>query len=139
MNKFFPKVRLFQQACPMWVPLIENNEYASPGGKFFIRKYADELLSKCETIDSIILACTHYPLILEELRRVVPSNVQLISQGPIVSERLVDYLRRHPEIDDRLIKNGSSAYYTTDSTLEFEKHASSFLGKTVEAKHLELE
>jgi glutamate racemase len=136
--KSFPAVQVFQQACPMWVPLIENNEHLSPGADYFIKEYIDRLLAQSADIDSILLACTHYPLIKDKIMQFVPTGVNLLSQGDIVAKSLVDYLLRHPEIEERCSKNGQSHFYTTDSTQDFDNHAAIFYGKPVQSKHLVL-
>ena len=94
IKKFFPGVKVFQQACPLWVPLIENNEHQTPGADYFVKKYADELLAQSAEIDTVLLACTHYPLLMEKLRAYFPSSIQLIAQGDIVAESLANYLTR---------------------------------------------
>jgi glutamate racemase len=138
INKFFPDVNVFQQACPMWVPLVENNEHLSTGADYFVKKYIDNLLSQSSDIDVIILACTHYPLLIPKIRQYLPSNIQILSQGELVARSLVDYLKRHPEIDMLCTKNGKYDYYTTESVIDFNNKAALFLGKTVESIHLHL-
>jgi glutamate racemase len=138
INKFFPDVNVFQQACPMWVPLVENNEHLSTGADYFVKKYIDNLLSQSSDIDVIILACTHYPLLIPKIRQYLPSNIQILSQGELVARSLVEYLKRHPEIDMLCTKNGKYDYYTTESVIDFNNKAALFLGKTVESIHLHL-
>jgi glutamate racemase len=138
INKFFPDVNVFQQACPMWVPLVENNEHLSTGADYFVKKYIDNLLSQSSDIDVIILACTHYPLLIPKIRQYLPSNIQILSQGELVARSLVEYLKRHPEIDILCTKNGKYDYYTTESVIDFNNKAALFLGKTVESIHLHL-
>lgn len=138
IEKFFPSLQVFQQACPMWVPLIENNEHHNPGADYFVKEYIQKLLSQSADIDTILLACTHYPLIKDKIMEQVPSTTKIISQGEIVAESLVDYLHRHPEIENRCSKNGETIFYTTDSPRDFDNHASIFYGKGVHSKHLEL-
>jgi glutamate racemase len=138
IEKFFPDIHVFQQACPMWVPLVENNEYNSAGGDYFIKNDIGKLMSQSKNIDTILLACTHYPLLKNKIMQYISPGVQLISQGEIVADSLVNYLKRHPEIDNRCSKNGTMAFYTTDSTEDFDNHAAIFYNKTVKSNHLSL-
>ena len=138
ISKFAPEVTVTQEACPMWVPLVENNEYDKEGADYFIRKHIENLLSKDGEIDTILLACTHYPLLMDKLIKYVPDNVRILSQGEIVAESLASYLTRHPEIEKRCTKNGSRTFYTTDSEEDFESHAAIFFGEQVDAHYVEL-
>lgn len=131
--KFAPEVKVHQQACPLWVPLIEHKEYDTEGGHFFIKKYVNELLSKGD-IDTIILACTHYPIIADLIQKYVPENVKLISQGEIVADRLKDYLSRHQWMENKLSKNHSIEYLTTENPEVFNRKSSLFLDETVNSK-----
>lgn len=137
-GKFFPDLQVHQQACPLWVPLIENNEFENDGAEFFIRKYVDELMNRSASIDTVLLACTHYPIIADQIRKVLPEKVTLLSQGAIVAEGLKDYLARHPEMDARISRAGKRTFYTTDSTEDFDKHAALFYGREVKASHIDL-
>ena len=141
IEKFFPGVKVHQQACPMWVPIVENREYDQEGADYFVKKYTRELLESSPEIDCILLACTHYPLLYPKIRETVPSNIQILSQGQIVADSLGNYLERHPEIEKRLSKNegvGLRQFYTTDSTEDFDNHASIFFGTAVKSEHVEL-
>ena len=138
INKFFPDVEVIQQACPMWVPIIENNELESEGAQYFYEKYVNELISQEKNIDAILLACTHYPLIEHLLKPLLPKNVQLISQGKIVAGSLQDYLRRHPEVREKCSRNNQLAFFTTDSTVDFDRHSAIFYGKEVQSRHVQL-
>jgi glutamate racemase len=138
INKFDPDVKVFQEACPMWVPLVENNEYDKAGADYFIHKNLQNLLSKDENIDTLLLACTHYPLLMNKLRQYVPQNIGIISQGEIVAESLAGYLVKHPEMETRCRKNGTRSFYTTDSEEDFNSHAAVFFGERVKSKHLAL-
>lgn len=138
INKFHPNVRVVQEACPMWVPLVEYNEYNSEGADYFIEKNLAGLLSKDSQIDTILLACTHYPLLIDKIKKYVPGNVRIVSQGVIVAESLDNYLERHPEMEVRCTKGGSRAFYTTDSEEDFNNHAAIFFGEPVESRHLAL-
>ena len=138
IQKFYPEVNVFQQACPMWVPLVENNEYNLPGADYFIQKNIDDLLSQSSQIDTILLACTHYPLLIEKIKKAVPGNVTILSQGEIVADSLQAYLNKHTEIAENCSKNGQIAFFTTDSTEDFDNHAAVFYGKPVKSTHLTL-
>ncbi|MGN6533944.1 MAG: glutamate racemase [Ginsengibacter sp.] len=138
IEKAFPAIKVFQHACPMWVPLVENNEYNSEGADFFIKKDIEILLKKSREIDSILLACTHYPLLLEKIKKHLPENIKVISQGIIIANSLMDYLQRHPEIETKCSKNRTLEFYTTDSTEDFDKHSEAFFGEKVNSKHIDL-
>lgn len=138
IEKFFPGVEVHQQACPMWVPLIENNEHTGPGADYFVKEYTDALLQQNAGIDTILLGCTHYPLLSSKIKDVLPPGVQVVSQGEIVAQSLADYLRRHPEMEERLLKQQQRHFFTTDSTADFDAHARLFYGKEVSSAHVEL-
>jgi glutamate racemase len=135
--RFFPDMQVFQQACPMWVPLVENNEHEGPGADYFVEKYLDELLVQSPLIDTVVLGCTHYPLLAHKIRQYLPEKIQLLSQGNIVAESLADYLRRHPEIEQLCSKGAETAYFTTESAADFDAKAAIFLGETVHSQHLQ--
>lgn len=134
--KFFPEIKVFQQACPMWVPLIENNELDGIGANYFVEKYIHQLFMQSQNIDTIILGCTHYPLLKPLIEKHLPENVQIITQGSIVADGLKNYLVRHPEMEMRISKTNTREFFTTDSTDIFDKHASLFFGKEIQSKHL---
>jgi glutamate racemase len=136
IQKFFPELKVFQQACPLLVPLIENNEHQGAGADYFIRKYADALLAQSSAIDTVILGCTHYPLVLDKLRSCFPASIRLVSQGDIVAESLAAYLIRHPEIDKRCSKNGKITFFTTDSPEDFDRHAGIFYEKGIHSEEV---
>jgi len=138
INKFHPGLNVYQEACPMWVPLIENNEFNSPGADYFVKKHIDNLLSKSAEIDCILLACTHYPLMIDKINQFVPPDTKVLSQGSIVARSLQNYLMRHPEIDKNCSKTGKKDFYTTDSTEDFDNHAAVFFGLPVKSTHLAL-
>ena len=128
-----------QQACPMWVPLVENDEMATPGADYFIQKDLAALFAKDPAIDCLILGCTHYPLLIDSIRKYLPEQgVQLIEQGKIVTQSLKDYLRRHPEMDLKCSKGGSVSYLTTEQVELFESRARQFMGQAVEAHKIHL-
>jgi len=136
INKFFPDIIVHQQACPMWVPLIENNEHENEGANYFVKKYLNQLLAKANDIDTILLACTHYPLLINKIKAAVPANIKIISQGEIVAASLANYLIRHPEIEETCTKNSQSTFYTTDATSDFDEKATIFYGSQVRSKYL---
>jgi len=123
-----------QEACPIWVPLVENNEIDSSGTDYFVGKNISNLLAADPEIDSIILGCTHYPLLLPTIRKFVPENIHLLEQGKVVSSKLVEYLRRHPELDDKCTKSGIVKYYSTENDEVFEKNASTFIGREIKSE-----
>lgn len=127
-------VKTTQEACPIWVPLVENNEIDSPGTEYFVSKNIHNLLSSDPEIDSIILGCTHYPLLLPVIRKFVPDGIQLLEQGKVVTSKLVEYLSRHPEMDQRCSKSGLVKYYTTENVEIFEKNAATFIGQSVKCE-----
>ena len=138
IEKFFPAVSVYQQACPMWVPLVENNEHLSTGADYFIEKNVRELLDQSARIDTILLACTHYPLLIDKLKQYVPQGTTVLSQGKIVADSLADYLNRHTDLADRCTQNGGLKFFTTDSAADFDDHGALFFGKPVQSTHLEL-
>jgi glutamate racemase len=138
IQKFYPDVHVFQQACPLWVPLVENNEYNSPGADHFIQKNIGQLLQQSGSIDTVLLACTHYPLLMEKIKKALPANITILSQGEIVANSLKLYLEKHTEIEEKCSKNGQLSFYTTDSSEDFDSHAAIFYGKQVKSQHLSL-
>lgn len=138
VHKFFPDIQVVQEACPMWVPLIENNEHNKAGADYFVKKNLDQLMAKSAEIDTILLACTHYPLLAPKIRQYLPAGVKLISQGEIVADSLVAYLERHPEMGARISARGDQKFYTTDDAGDFEQKAGIFYGQPVKAARIEL-
>lgn len=136
--KFSPDVKLSQEACPMWVPLVENNEYQSAGADYFIKKHVDRLLQKDAAIDTILLACTHYPLLINKIQQNLPASISVISQGVIVAKSLCTYLEKHNELAASCSKNKCRKFFTTGETEDFNNHASLFFGENIEAQHLDL-
>lgn len=136
--KLHPDIVVTGHACPMWVPLVENYEYDSPGADYFVRRDIEQLLNRDPAIDAIILGCTHFPLLLKKIRAYTPAHVQLISQGEYVAESLRDYLMRHPEMDFRLTRNASATFLTTEQPKGFAASAAIFLGHDVEAQQVSL-
>jgi glutamate racemase len=126
------------EACPMWVPLIENNEHNSEGADYFIQKNVQNLLSADPLIDTVMLGCTHYPLLTDKIQSFLPEGISIVSQGDIVAQSLADYLKRHPEMEEKCSKNGSIRYFTTESVEKFASSASIFLNEVIHAEHIDL-
>ncbi len=136
LKKFFPTVRLTQQACPMWVPLIENNEHENSGADFFVKKCLDELLSKAPDMDVLLLACTHYPLLEPKIKAHIPNYIHVLGQGEIVAKSLENYLERHLEMKELCSTNGDRRFLTTDKTAIFDTHAGIFLGREIQSERV---
>lgn len=134
----FPDIKVFQQACPMWVPLVENNEHESPGADYFVKKYLDALMVQSGNIDTILLGCTHYPLLIGKIRQYLPAGVEVISQGEIVAEKLENYLVRHPRMEKMCSRGGRVEYLTTESAAGFDTMAAVFMGEQVHSRHVRL-
>ncbi|MEI5984134.1 MULTISPECIES: glutamate racemase [Sphingobacterium] len=134
INKFHPEIEVFQHACPLWVPIVENNEMDSEGSQFFVQEDLKELLAMSPDMDTILLACTHYPLLLPIIEQFVPKGINIISQGELVAESLVDYLKRHPEVDEKCSKSGELKFYTTDDPVDFNLKAELFFGRKIESE-----
>lgn len=139
IHKLFPDIRVSGVACPMWVSLVENNESQNEGTDYFIRKYIDQLLTKDPQIDTVLLGCTHFPILLPKIRQYIPEHISVISQGEYVAQSLKDYLRRHPEMDAKCTKNGNCSFYTTEAEEKFTESASTFLQQQIRVKHITLE
>ncbi len=136
--KLHPHLKLSGEACPMWVPLVENKEYDKPGADYFVKQHVDNLLQKDNLIDAIILGCTHYPLLIDKIKKFIPQNIKIISQGKYVANSLREYLLRHPEMDAMCSKNGTVSYFTTESTEKFTESASLFLNENIVSKKITL-
>lgn len=136
--KFFPQFRTVSVECPMWVPLVENREYDSPGANYFVEKYVEELFAQEPEIDTIILGCTHYPLLIEKIRRQVADRATIVTQGELVAASLRDYLNRHPEMDAKCTRGGSCTYLTTENPDKFTDLAATFMQAPVRAEHIVL-
>ncbi len=134
--RFYPELIVYQEACPMWVPLIENNEIETEGADYFIKKHLNQLLTRDSKIDTIILGCTHYPLLIEKIKKHLPAAITLLSQGEIIADSLMDYLNRHSALEAECSKGGTIQFFTTDSPGNFDKAASLFFGKEVKSEHL---
>ncbi|HCX24501.1 MAG: glutamate racemase [Flammeovirgaceae bacterium] len=138
INKKFPDLIVHQQACPMWVPLVENNEHLNDGADYFIKEYLDELFTQSSEIDTILLACTHYPLLIDKIKKYAPEGITILNQGEIVAPSLKDYLSRHPELETRCSKRGKRHFLTTDSTSNFDNHASLFFGSAIKSEFVHI-
>ena len=138
VHKLFSDIQISSEACPLWVPLIENNEYNTEGADFFIKKNLKNLLDADSKIDTIMLGCTHYPLIQNKIESFIRKNIKVVSQGELVAKSLSNYLVRHPEIETKCSKNSIVEYFTTESVEKFSSSASVFLNEKIEAKHIDL-
>lgn len=138
INKFFSEVKVVQEACPMWVSLVENNEHESHGADFFVKKNIHHLLKQDKNIDTVLLACTHYPLLKEKIEEFMPVSVTVVSQGKIVADSLADYLQRHPEIETKISKKNRRKFFTTEDPKKFDKQASMFYGQYIQSEHAKL-
>ena len=145
--KLHPGTTIVGQACPMWVPLVENNEFDKPGADYFVKDSLDKLMAQDPLIDTIILGCTHYPLLLPKIKQQLAhlstlnaqlSTIKIIPQGQYIAASLEDYLHRHPEMDTRLTRGGTCQYLTTESATKFRESASLFLHEEVEVQHITL-
>lgn len=137
--KLWPNIKVSGQACPFWVPLIEYNEADSPGADYFVKKRLDQLMQKDPLIDTLILGCTHYPILLPKIVKYVSPEVRIVPQGEYVASSLKDYLRRHPEMEARCTKGGHGDYYTTENPQRFKEGARIFISDEVNVNHLDLE
>jgi glutamate racemase len=137
IEKFYPELQVFQEACPMWVPLVENGEHLDPGADYFIQKHIRNLIIQSSRIDTVLLGCTHYPLLIQKIKQFMPSHIRVVSQGEIVVHSLEDYLQRHPEIESKCSKNGSIRFQTTESTAFFDEQSELFFGKRVSSEKVE--
>ena len=138
INKFFPGIFVKQQSCPMWVPLVENNEHLGDGADYFVEKYVSNLLEQDDKIDTILLACTHYPLLIPKIEEILPAGIRLIGQGDIVAESLEAYLENHSAIKDSLSDQATHSFYTTGDQNVFDEHASVFFSKQISSRHIDL-
>ena len=138
IRKLFPDIKVSGEACPLWVSLVENNEAVGDGTDYFIRKYINELLAKDREIDTAILGCTHYPILLPKIQQYMPAGITIVSQGQLVADSLKDYLHRHPEIDIKCTRGGKCTYYTTEAEEKFIESASIFLNEAITVRRIEL-
>ena len=138
IHKINPDIQVTSEACPMWVPLIENNEHLHEGADYFVKKNIQNLFNNDNQIDTVILGCTHYPLLYDKIARELPRGVTIISQGEIVARSLADYLHRHPEMEEKCSRNASCRYLTTENPGKFSSSASIFLAEEISAEHVEV-
>ncbi len=139
INKLWPELDVTGVACPLWVPIVENNEATGAGADYFVKKRIDHILWLDPDIDTLILGCTHYPILMPTIKQYVPDGIKIVSQGEYVAESLKDYLTRHTEIDARCTKNGTAHYYTTENAEKFKEVARIFVTDDIEVEHIDLE
>lgn len=139
INKLWPELDVTGVACPLWVPIVENNEATGAGADYFVKKRIDHILWLDPDIDTLILGCTHYPILMPKIKQYVPDGIKIVSQGEYVAESLKDYLTRHTEIDARCTKNGTVHYYTTENAEKFKEVARIFVTDDIEVEHIDLE
>lgn len=139
IKKLYPECEVVGEACPMWVPLVENGEYDKPGADYFVKDSIDKLMSKDPLVDTIILGCTHYPLLIDKIRKYCPPGTNIIPQGEYIAKSLEDYLKRHPEMAERIIQGGTCQYFTSESATRFRECASIFLKEEVVAHRISLQ
>ncbi len=138
IKKFFPDIIVTQEACPLWVPLVENNEMSGPGTDYFVKKNIGRLMETDRDIDTIILGCTHYPLLMDTIRKHTPAGVTVIPQDQIVADSLIDYLKRHLDMDRRCSRHGTARFYTTDPAGHFDEMGTIFFGVPIRSERITL-
>lgn len=138
-TKLFPEMKVSQQECPLWVPIVENSEADGDGADYFVKKYIDAIMAKDPEIDTLVLACTHYPLLIDKIRKYAPEHIRILSQGNLVAESLKDYLQRHPEMECRLSKGGSVEFLTSENPEKFDSLASVFTHHPVKSRRCALD
>lgn len=138
IRKLFPDIVVTGEACPIWVPLVETNEFASDGADYFVKRHIDNLLARDKEIDTIILGCTHYPILIDKIKKYVPAGVSVLTQGAAVASSLEDYLRRHPEMDALCTKGGATRFCTTEADGKFGNQASLFLNRHIDVETVTL-
>jgi len=139
IGKMFPHIKVTGEACPMWAPLVENNEFDSPGADYFVKKHLDHILSVDPRIDTLVLGCTHYPLLIGKIKQYLPAGITVLPQGEYVAESLIDYLNRHPEMNRRLTCGGECRFLTTESAAKFSDAASVFLNDPIEVEQISID
>lgn len=138
IKKFFPDIQVSGNACPFWVPLVEYNEADSPGADYFVKKRLDALAQKDPLIDTIILGCTHYPLLMPKIEKYKRPGVRIVAQGEYVANSLKNYLKRHPEMNEKCTKTGTCQYFTTENPMRFQEQAQVFLHEKIQVNHVDL-
>ena len=139
INKLWPELSVTGVACPLWVPIVENNEATGAGADYFVKKRIDHILWLDPDIDTLILGCTHYPILMPKIKQYVPEGVKIVSQGEYVAESLKDYLARHTDMDARCTQNGTVRYYTTENADKFKEAARIFITEDIQVEHIDLE
>ena len=139
INKFFPEIDVVQEACPMWVSLVENGELGNDGTNFFVKRHISNLLKKNPQIDTVVLACTHFPLLINAIRKYLPKKIKIVEQSTLVSNRLVNYLERHADLDSRISREGQVIFLTTENSEQFNQYATIFYKKQLKSKQIHLE
>ena len=138
ITKYNPGFEVYGQSCPLWAAIVEALEANGEGADYFVKKDVDALMAQCPDIDTVILGCTHYPLLLDKIKKYLPSGVTVVEQGGIVADSLADYLQRHKDMDSRCTKGGTATYLTTEDVDKFASLASVFLGESIEPNHIDL-
>lgn len=133
VGKLHPDMKLTETACPMWVPLVETGEASGEGADYFVKKYIDKTIGEDPEIDTLLLGCTHYPILMPKIKQYAPEGVKVLSQGEIVGKSLADYLKRHPEMDSKCTKGGTTEFLTTENSEIFNRLASLFLDQPVKS------
>jgi glutamate racemase len=139
LEKLAPNLRVYQQACPIWVPLVESGELDSAGTEWFIKRDLDRIFAENGRVDRVLLACTHYPALLRLIQKHTPTTVEILTQAPIIAERFADWLKRHPEFETRLSKTSALRFLTTDDRLYFDEVANSILGISVKSETIRID
>ena len=139
INKLWPELSVTGVACPLWVPIVENNEAEGAGANYFVKKRIDHILWLDPDIDTLILGCTHYPILMPKIEQYVPDGIQIVSQGEYVADSLKDYLSRHTDMDARCTKDGTVRYYTTENAEKFKEAARIFGAEDMNVEHIDLE
>ena len=138
IRKLFPDIEVAGEACPMWVPLVETGEHKSDGADYFVKRHIDNLFSRDPEIDTLILGCTHYPLLIDKIKQYIPEGVRIVTQGAAVAESLKNYLRRHPQMETLCTKGGTTTFCTTEAGGKFGDRASLFLEYPIEVQNVTL-
>ena len=138
IKKLYPDIKVTGVACPFWVPLVAYNEADSPGADYFVKKRIDQMMRIDPDIDTVILGCTHYPILLPKIHKFMPRGIRIVSQGEYVAHSLQHYFERHPEMERRCTKNGQTRYLTTENPERFKEQAQLFLHQPIEVENITL-
>lgn len=139
IGKLFPEIRVVGEACPMWAPLVENREHDKAGADYFVKQHIDNILACDPAIDTLVLGCTHYPLLIDKIQKYLPSGIKIVSQGKYIAASLKEYLTRHPQMEQLCTKGRETDYYTTESPQKFSDMAEVFLNKSISVNRISLE